>query len=355
MSLRTASFAVLLALLAPSALADDQPPYGAQDIAIEDDGLAEGWEIVYDDVEGTPGEALVGWAEALATASGLDPDDALLTDLRILKSPTGEHATLLIVEIDGAPGSYRDALEKAAKTEGYAFREMGHATRLLVVAAPASISKSLLNMENTYAVKTLTNMAYERFNSGSMVGARKYADGALAIDSDATMPYAVYGMIGVKEEDWKSAFENFQKAFKAQGKLQPTGRLAMWSYRNFGYALMKLKKPDADKAAVEALRRAIQHERYAEQDEYVQLFVPHYNLACALARLGEKDDALDALEKSLLMAKERMGKAGVEGFVKGRVLTDTDLESIRGAKRFEEIIKKATGLSTEEVEDEEGL
>lgn len=360
MSDRPVFLVILLACLAglvgaPPAHAADQPTYGAQDITIEDEGLAEGWEIIYDEVDGTPGDAIVGWAEDVARGAGLDPDDVILTDSRVLKSPTGEYATLLVVEVDGAPGSFPEALKKAAASQGYAFRTMGHPSRLLVVAAPDGIRKAVLNMENTYAVTALTNMAYERFDSGSMVGARNYATGALAIDSEATMPYAVFGMIGVKEQDWNAAFENFQKAFKAPGKLQPTGRLAMWSYRNFGYALMKLKKPDADKAAAEALRRAIQHERYAEKDEYVQLFVPHYNLACALARLKQKDEALDALETALLMAKERMPKAGVEAFVKNRLLTDEDLESIRGTARFEEIIEKATGLSKEEVEDEEGL
>ncbi len=360
MSTRLGLLAVLLAfLIGPVGLsaahAADQPTYGAQDIAIEDDGLAEGWEIVYDEVEGTPGDAIAEWAEGVARGSGLDPDDVLLTDVRLLQSPTGEHATLLVVEVDGDPGGFPAALKKAATGEGYAFRAMGHPSRLLVVAAPESIRKAVLNMENNYAVTTLTNMAYERFDAGSMVGARNYADGALAIDPEATMPYAVYGMIGVKEEDWNAAFENFQKAFKAQGKLQPTGRLAMWSYRNFGYALMKLKKPEADKAAAEALRRAIQHERYAEKDEYVQLFVPHYNLACALARLKQTDAALDALENALLMAKERMPKAQVEGFVRSRVMTDEDLASIRDASRFQDLVEKATGLSQEEIEDEEGL
>ena len=215
--------------------------------------------------------------------------------------------------------------------------------------------QAVLNMENTYAVKTLTTMGYERLEDGSTVGARRYAEGALAIDSAATMPYAVIGMIGVKEKDWNAAFENFQKAFKANGKLQPTGRLAMWSYRNFGYALMKLKKPEADKAAAEALRRAIQHERYAEKDEYVQLFVPHYNLACVLSRLKKTDESLEALTTALEMAKERMGQAGLEQFIKGRVRNDEELEHTRSSKGFEEVIKRVIGMSSEELEDEEGL
>lgn len=360
MSVRLALRALLLALFAtaafaPGAGAAEQPPFGAQDIAIEDEGLADGWEIVYEAPEGTPGDAIVEWAEGIARGAGLDPDDQLLTDVRILKSPGAEHATLLIVEVDGEPGGFPAALEKAAKGAGYTYRTMGYPTRLLVVAAPDGIRTAVLNMENTYAVRTLTNMAYERHDSGSDVGAKAYADGALAIDGEATMPYAVFGMIAVKQEDWKAAIEAFQKAFKPQAKLQPVGRLAMWSYRNYGYALMKAKNPEADKIAAEALRQAIAHEQFAEKDEYVQLFVPHYNLACALARLNQTDEALDALEHALLMAKERMPLAGVESFVKQRVLTDDDLASIRKEKRFDEIIKKATGLSADEVEEEEGL
>ena len=158
-----------------------------------------------------------------------------------------------------------------------------------------------------------------------------------------------------RQQHAKLPLENFQKAFASGGKLRPRGRLAMWGYRNFGYALLKVKKPEADKAAVEAFQQAIAHERYAEKKEHPMLFVPRYNLACALARLGKKSDALDALDDSLSMAKDRMPLASLEGFVKQRVLTDEDLESIRDEPRFDEIVKRATGLSTEEVEEEEGL
>lgn len=56
-----------------------------------------------------------------------------------------------------------------------------------------------------------------------------------------------------------------------------------------------------------------------------------YNIACAYARLGRRDPALDALEKALAM-----------GFNDVQTLTtDDDLASLRGDARFAELVAKA--------------
>jgi len=56
-----------------------------------------------------------------------------------------------------------------------------------------------------------------------------------------------------------------------------------------------------------------------------------YNLACALARLGKKDDALAALAKSMDL--------GFDDFEHMKV--DEDLASIRDDKKFAELVAKA--------------
>jgi acetyl esterase/lipase len=56
-----------------------------------------------------------------------------------------------------------------------------------------------------------------------------------------------------------------------------------------------------------------------------------YNLACALARLGKKDEALAALAKSM--------ELGFDDFEHMKV--DEDLASIRGEKQFAELVAKA--------------
>ena len=58
---------------------------------------------------------------------------------------------------------------------------------------------------------------------------------------------------------------------------------------------------------------------------------PHYNLACALARLDKVDDALAALGKALLL-----GYADA-----GHMQEDPDLAGLRGDKRFASLVDKA--------------
>lgn len=61
-------------------------------------------------------------------------------------------------------------------------------------------------------------------------------------------------------------------------------------------------------------------------------FYMHYNLACAFATLGEKDLALDKLE--------RIVGSKVQQSLKEYMLHDTDLDSLRGEPRFSAILEK---------------
>ena len=56
----------------------------------------------------------------------------------------------------------------------------------------------------------------------------------------------------------------------------------------------------------------------------------HYNLACSLALLGYKEDALDALEKSV-----DLGYSAYK-----HLKADPDLDNVREHPRFETIVKK---------------
>ncbi|HSO75611.1 MAG TPA: tetratricopeptide repeat protein, partial [Blastocatellia bacterium] len=59
-----------------------------------------------------------------------------------------------------------------------------------------------------------------------------------------------------------------------------------------------------------------------------------YNLACAYARLGEKDKAFEWLNKSLTL-----------GFVAPQLSTDPDLAGLRSDARFKEVTTAAARLS----------
>jgi tetratricopeptide (TPR) repeat protein len=54
-----------------------------------------------------------------------------------------------------------------------------------------------------------------------------------------------------------------------------------------------------------------------------------YNYACALARLGDAQGALDHLRLAI----------GLDGDLAGNARDDDDLKSLRGSPRFQELIK----------------
>ena len=168
----TALLGLAFAIAAAPAFAEDEPPpYGAADLAIEDDGLAEGWEIVYDELPGTPGEGIEVWIVSVGKACGID-EDALYTEYRILKGPEGVVATLAVVEIEGDLGSFPETLASRGKAQGYTVRPIGHPSRILVLASPESVRQAILDMEKQYAVRILSELGFERLE-------RAFAPGAL--------------------------------------------------------------------------------------------------------------------------------------------------------------------------------
>jgi tetratricopeptide (TPR) repeat protein len=336
-----------LGLALAGAYAEDSsaPAYSASDLAVEEETLPEGWTIVYDEFPDTPGEdAMETWAKAVAGRAGVS-EDALSTEIRVLESPQGAHATLLLIEVDGDAGTLPQVIAKAAQTEGWTSRVMGHPSRILVVAAPESIRKTVLDLQMKVSIDTLTRLAYERKEAGSRIGAEAYAKGALAIEPKAGRPQAVLGLVAGKAEDWDAAITAFEKAFAKSAVMPPEGELAHRAWRTYGYALLQKKDEGADKRAVEALEQAIATAGVLEGKE--QVFAIYYNLACALSRLKRVEDACGRLETALELAKKRLGPVGFQGYLNGTVMRDNDLDNIRGKPCYQAVIERVTkGVGT---------
>ncbi|MEM1544522.1 MAG: tetratricopeptide repeat protein, partial [Candidatus Bathyarchaeia archaeon] len=75
------------------------------------------------------------------------------------------------------------------------------------------------------------------------------------------------------------------------------------------------------KKAIEVLQTAVQ--RYPEQA------VLYYDLACYFALAGERERALEALERAIQ----------IDAGLKSLAQKDDDLRSLRGDKRFEELVR----------------
>ena len=125
----------------------------------------------------------------------------------------------------------------------------------------------------------------------------------------------------LRQQDWAAAADAYEQVVRDNAD---DG--ANWF--NYGFALHSLKRCD------EAIKAA---------DKAVELgyrpATAMYNIACAHALMGHKDEALAWLEKSL-----------TTGFVQDELMrTDTDLASIRDDTRFKKLVgSPPEGLSREE-------
>lgn len=91
----------------------------------------------------------------------------------------------------------------------------------------------------------------------------------------------------------------------------------------------------------QVLTRLGHYERGLAVDRQLVRLVPenptaHYNLACSLARLERRDEALDALEQSVAR-----GYADPE-----YMQADEDLENLRGEPRFRELVRRLEARAT---------
>jgi tetratricopeptide (TPR) repeat protein len=343
MSLRAAVAALLAfaVLGVPLHAEEDLPAYGAADLALDADGVPEGWELL-EEAEGTPGAALEAWAAGVAGAAGLDAAD-LLFETRVLRPVDGPAGTLLLVEADAPGDVLLGALEGAAREAGHLVRAMGHPSRLLVVAAPEEIRPRLMALEVTYAVRTLSRLAYERLEAGSRLAALAYARQVTRIDRTAGMPWAVLGLASLQAGESDDGIEALRRAFAKGGTLAPAGRLALNAHAALGTALLQQKDPEVVHEARDALAKAVALE--ADADRRDAPHVNRYNLACAHALAGEADAALAELEKAFALAKARMPQAAYRALVQ-RAPKDPDFASIRESERFQEIVRRASGPRT---------
>ncbi len=336
-----ASMLFVLALgivFAPASVAEDPPSYGAADLVLEEDGLEAPWEIVFDELPGTPGEALEPWVLDVAKACGVSEDD-MLCEVRILKGPEDAAATILVAEIDGDPKTLVETLEARGKAQGYVVRALGHPSRVLVLAAPEAFRDKLLKLQTEYAVSSLTKQGWERFQQKSMVGAATFAKGARKMDPKAGAPMVLLGMVATNQGQFDEAIEAFRVGFGKGVTVPAEGRFAMRGYAHYGYACLE-KKGEHFKEGREAFQKCVELESEGDPKED-PLFIQRYNLACAHARLKEVDQALMQLELSLEMGRKSGKITNLAGWVQQKVMTDEHFASLKDHPGFKAIVERA--------------
>jgi tetratricopeptide (TPR) repeat protein len=341
-----------LLLTAVPALADDEPPpYGASDLVLEEEGLTDGWEVVYEEVPGTLGERkMEEWIGSVRKSAGVD-EDAFLAEIRVLKGPDGAAATLAVVEVDAEATVLAETLEQRGKALGYLVRSLGHPSRVLLIEGPEASRQAVEEMQLHYAVRSLANLGFERLTAGSQVGAIAFARGAQSIQKKAGAPLVLLGMAAAKLEKFQDAIEAFRAGFKDGVPAPATGRLAMRGNAHYGYVLLKSEGKAPAAEAVKALERAVALEEHAEKED--STFATRQNLARAYLRVGDTDKAFATLEKALEMGKMKLGVAGLMQWIQMQVASADEWKPLLEDARFKGVIQRVTGQSADE--DDEGL
>ena len=335
----------------PAVAGDEPPPYGASDLVLEEEGLDDGWEVSYDELSGTLGEEkMESWIGTVAQSAGVD-DDAFLAEIRVLKGPESTAATLAVVEVDEEAKALAETLEQRGKALGYLVRSLGHPTRLLLVEGPDAARQAVEAMQLRYAVRSLSNLGFERLNAGSQVGAIAFAKGAQSIQKKAGAPLVLLGMAASKLEQFPDALEAFRAGFKEGVPAPAEGRLAMRGNAFYGHVLLKSEGKAPAQEAVKALERAVALEKYADKDDTT--FATRQNLARAYVRVGDMDKAFQMLEKALEMGKVKLGVAQLMGYIRGQVVTAEEWKPLLEDRRFTSVVERVTGQSADD--DDEGL
>jgi Tfp pilus assembly protein PilF/4-amino-4-deoxy-L-arabinose transferase-like glycosyltransferase len=197
------------------------------------------------------------------------------------------------------------------------------------------------NPDYSKAYNNLGNLALE---GGDAAAARRYYEQALAVDAADARAYYFYGRLLLAEGDAEGAAAKFERAVYYQpnftaawfelGKLARAGGELARAQECFAEALYYL--PGSGEA-----RAALADVLYARGDyagaarEYRALVATaddprsHYNLACALARLGRADEAMAELTRAVELAPDRY---------RPMAAGDEDLASLRGRPDFERLV-----------------
>jgi adenylate cyclase len=180
---------------------------------------------------------------------------------------------------------------------------------------------------------------------------------ALRLDPDCYEAHAVAGAVAIGRRDHRTAVVHFERALELDpGAYWPAG-MVVQSYEGLGEpeataaaerrALAQCERilaeePDHSGALgflVTALAGLGQAERAREWTKRAMLFDPdnarlHYNLACAMARLGDADTAVNLIEP------------WIDRISQGWVLwmqSDNSLDPIRSHPRFVELMARGAG------------
>ncbi len=316
--------------------------------------LPKGWEVVDEPAEGLPTE------EEILGAGGEAVDEFSLTsEYRALKGPDGMHAVVCIVDVDteGGPHPYTQALMLKAAPQRWVVKQMGHPTRLMLIACsnPEETPK-LVNWQSVLAADKLCKLAFRRILSDfanmspgkiSRQRAAEYSLAASKLVPKAAAADTIKGLLYLYDDEWDLGLETIRDSLKPARPLPPEIGLEMFACHTIGGRMLMRKDATLWEEAAQFLERARGLSKAVlevAKGDLVMLrnsaFGARYNLACAYSLMKRTNDALSEVDEAMNLCKLiHYGQQYKFQFIHFW-LGDEDLANIRSEKKFEELTKK---------------
>ncbi len=337
-----ASAAVLA--VTPAARADDKPAGGgAQEapfrwdvVAVTPDDVPKGWTLLGDDAEPRPAVEKE-MADAVKAAAEADkyPIEEAAIHARSLKGAENAAITLTYVDLYKDAGKVPAALKEAAAKKGWGYREVISPTRMVLVAGNEADRDAWVALVGRISAKRLGAAALESMDEE---GKRTLAHAALSLEPGTASAHVALAQLampheGAAAEEYKTAVDELHAALK-DGVAIPLDKDAKPGATGLlGNLLLQTKGgDDVNKEARDRLKEAFDATKDSNPKRAVEY---RYNLACAHARLKDKDAAFEQLTGCLEFLKDSPARGLSDWWRK-----DTDFDSLHDDPRWKALDEK---------------
>jgi len=254
------------------------------------------------------------------------------------------HGVVAVMGIDAPVAALTTPLAAAAVKNGWTLRELGTPNRMVIVwASTEAAAKLLMQWQVELTVNKLLDLAFAGRQNAMRQGDRADFNAAVAlleevgeIAPEAGAFHALKGIF-MHRQGSESAFPHFRKALNEKTPMPARLKWRVFVAGELGMGLLLNGSDEVLEEAARVLAFAIANE--SEAKETLARFGNRYNLACAYARLGKKDEAFTALEGSLKFAQAELGEQYAAHYTHCKDV-DTDMASLREDARFAALMQK---------------
>lgn len=280
--------------------APDAPKFASEHMALATGAiLPTGWSLLAAEAPRPAAEAaiLAAAGEAAKAAGTSTP----VAEVRSLSGPGGKTATFVLLDADEKAATISASLATAAKKKGWALREMGAPSRLLVADAPPDARDALVSAQVKWAAEGLAARANAVREGHDPHGCLAVAMVALGLDpKNAHAHVAAVGPLWALPylKDPRGPYDAaiaHSKAAVEPGTSYPLTPAEAWEVRHHIAVLFNFEGGHA-KEARDILLECVKHRDIAGDRNY---WTARYNLAGAHALMKEKDAAFADLTAAL--------------------------------------------------------